>query len=172
VPEDVAGKYIPRLFLEQFNYGIPGTFLYELINVGNDPNDPEKNFGLLRNDGSEKPAYIALKNMINFLKDPGPNFTLGALNYSLSGNSNNVHHRLLEKRDGTFYLILWQEVSSFNVNSKLNINIKSQELKLSLNEPIARVKIHWLNNSVMASNNLNQIDLSVSDSPLIVEIEK
>ncbi len=28
VPEDVAGKYIPRMCLEQFNYGIPRTFIY------------------------------------------------------------------------------------------------------------------------------------------------
>ena len=172
VPEDVAGRYMPRLFLEQFNDGVPRTWCYEFIDSYNDSNDPDVNFGLLRNDGSEKPAYVALKNMINFLKDPGPSFILGTLDYSLSGNLNNVHHTLLEKRDGTFYLILWQEVSSFDVNNKLNINVKSQELKLSLNEPIANVKIHWLNNSVTASNNLNQIDLSVSASPLIVEIEK
>ena len=51
VPEDVAGKYIPRMCLEQFNYGIPRTFIYEFINTYNDPSSLYQNFGLLRNDG-------------------------------------------------------------------------------------------------------------------------
>ena len=35
----------------------------------------ESNFGLLRNDLSEKPAFTALRNTIEILKDPGPAFT-------------------------------------------------------------------------------------------------
>jgi hypothetical protein len=61
LPEDIAAKYIPRIYLEQFNSGISRTLSYELIDVDKDPTDPEKNFGLLRNDGSEKPAFVALK---------------------------------------------------------------------------------------------------------------
>jgi len=175
VPEDVAGKYIPRLCLEQFNYGIPGTFLYELIDVYNDANDPQKNFGLLRNDGSEKPAFIALKNLISLLKDPGSDFTLGALNYRLSGNMTNVHHTLLQKHDGTFYLILWQEVSGFDVNSTSNINVANQQVKLTLLQPIQSAVIYLPNNSINPleqDSNPNQINLNVADYPLVVELKK
>jgi len=175
VPEDVAGKYIPRLCLEQFNYGIPGTFLYELINVYDDPNDPQKNFGLLRNDGSEKPAFIALKNLISLLKDPGSEFTLGALNYRLSGNMTNVHHTLLQKHDGTFYLILWQEVSGFDVNSTSNINVANHQVKLTLLQPIQSAVIYLPNNSINPleqDSNPNQINLNIADYPLVVELKK
>jgi len=175
VPEDVAGKYIPRLCLEQFNYGILGTFLYELIDVYNDANDPQKNFGLLRNDGSEKPAFIALKNLISLLKDPGSDFTLAALNYRLSGNMTNVHHTLLQKHDGTFYLILWQEVSGFDVNSTSNINVANQQVKLTLLQPIQSAVIYLPNNSINPleqDSNPNQINLNVADYPLVVELKK
>jgi len=175
VPEDVAGKYIPRLCLEQFNYGIPGTFLYELINVYNDPNDPQKNFGLLRNDGSEKSAYVALKNLISLLKDPGTKFTPGALDYDLSGNTTNVHHTLLQKHDGTFYLILWQEVSGFDVNSTSNINVSNQQLKLTLFQPIRAAAIYLPNNSINPleqDSSPNQINLNVADYPLVMELKQ
>jgi hypothetical protein len=173
VPEDVSGKYIPRIYLEHFNYGIPRTLIYELINVYNEPNNWNKNFGLLRNNGSEKPAF-STQNLISLLKDPGPNFTPRALDYVLSGNTTNVHHTLLEKRSGTFYLILWQEVSSFNVNSKQNINVSSQQVTLTLNQPIESATIYLPNNSTASieqDSNPNQINLNVPDYPLVVELK-
>ena len=125
VPEDIAAKYTPRLVLEQFNYGIPRTYIYELINTYYDPNSLYMNFGLLRNDGSEKPAYTALKNLLNLLKDPGSSFTPGSLDYVMSGNTEDVHHTLLQKQDGKFYLILWLEKSGYNVDSKKWIDVPS-----------------------------------------------
>lgn len=174
VPEDVAGKYIPRICLEQFNHGIPRTLIYELINVYNAPNDLYKNFGLLRNDGSEKPAFKALKNLIGLLKDPGSQFTPGSLDYALSGNTTNVHHMLLQKHDGTFYLILWQEVPSFDVNTKQNINVSSLQVTLTLNKPIAKATTYLPNNStgsVDQYTNPNQLNLNVPDYPLVVELK-
>lgn len=34
VPEDVAARYMPRVFLEQWLYGIKRTYIYELVDVG------------------------------------------------------------------------------------------------------------------------------------------
>jgi len=173
VPEDVAGKYIPRMCLEHFNYGIPRTFIYEFINTYNDPSSLYQNFGLLRNDGSEKPAFTALKNLLSLLKDPGANFTPGALDYTLSGNTTNIHHTLLQKRNGTFYLILWQEVSTFDPNAKQNINVTSRQMTLTLNQPIGSANTYLPNNSkalIKSATNPNKITLNVPDYPLVVEI--
>ncbi len=174
VPEDVAGKYIPRLCLEQFNYGIPRTLIYEFINTYNDPNSLYQNFGLLRNDGSEKPAFTALKNLISLLKDPGATFTPGALDYALSGNTTDIHHTLLQKRNGTFYLILWQEVSSFDPDYQQNLNISSLQVTLTLNQPIESATTYLPNNStasVKLATKPNQISLNVPDYPLVVELK-
>ncbi|WP_250126122.1 hypothetical protein [Chroococcidiopsis sp. CCMEE 29] len=174
VPEEVAGKYYPRLFLEQFNYGIHRTFGYELINESNDGNNLYKNFGLLRHDGSEKPAFVALKNLIRVLKDPGPNFTPTALDYVLSGNTTNVHHTLLQKRDKKFYLVLWQEVSGFEVNARQYINVPTQQVTLTLNTPIAKATTYLPNKStqwVKQDTNPKQITLDVPDYPMVVELE-
>lgn len=175
VPEDVSGKYMPRLFLEQFNNGIPRTFAYELINVDYDPNSLYKNFGLLRNDGSEKPAFVAVKNLIGLLKDPGSKFTPDSLDYSLGGNTTNIRHTLLQKRDGRFYLILWQEVSSFNVDTRQAIKVSSQKVDLTLNTAIAKATIYVPNDSAnwtAQETYPKQLDIDVSDRPVVIELAK
>jgi len=43
-------------------------------------------------DGSPKPAYTALKNLISMLKDPGPAFPLNNLQFTLTGDTANVDH--------------------------------------------------------------------------------
>ena len=114
VSEAASSKYVPRLYLEYFNRDVKRAFIYELINSWSGDNQ-ESNFGLLRNDGSRKPEFNALRNLIELLADPGAPFTPDTLNYSLEGNLDAVHHTLLQKRDGKFYLILWQEVPSFDL---------------------------------------------------------
>lgn len=49
------------------------TCLYELVDDRNDPNlfDTEANYGLLRNNLTEKPSYVALRNIIALLIDRG-----------------------------------------------------------------------------------------------------
>ncbi|MDX2231922.1 MAG: hypothetical protein NW220_19970 [Leptolyngbyaceae cyanobacterium bins.349] len=172
VSEIAAAKYIPRLFLEYFNRNIQRAFVYELIDERPAP-DQENNFGLLRFDGSPKPAFVALKNLITLLKDPGANFQPQPLNYQLSGNLAAVHHTILQKRDRRFYLILWQEVPSFNTQTKTNLVVPEQAITLTLQTPIKQAKAYQPLNSL---NPLWQqptpktLQLRVPDHPLIIEL--
>ena len=88
VSEDAMATYIPRLFLDYFSRGIPRTFSYELVDEKPDPAHAvrESNFGLLRNDWSPKPAFVALRNTISILADPGPAFAPESLDYSVGGS--------------------------------------------------------------------------------------
>lgn len=174
VPEAVAAKYMPRLYLEQYNYGVRRTFQYEFINVFNEPNSLFRNFGLLRHDGSEKPAFTALANLIGLLEDQGSKFTPQALDYALGGNTTNLHHTLLQKSDKKFYLILWQEVPCYEMDEKRDINVPNQKVTLTLNTRINKATTYLPNNSsnsVQQITNPRQIDLDVPDYPLVVELE-
>jgi hypothetical protein len=181
VPETVASKYVPRLLLEQFSRGIPRTYAYELIDLKPDPtggSDPQKHFGLLRNDGTEKPAYVALKNLIGLLEEPptkpgDPFFTPDALDYSLSGETQGIHRLLLQKRDGRFYLVLWQEVPSYDPNTMQPISVPDKILTLTLEEPIGMATIYRTNVSDKSTAhyaNPSQLELKVPDHPLVVEL--
>jgi hypothetical protein len=171
VSETAAAKYVPRLFLEYFLRNIKRAFIYELIDERLAPNQ-ENNFGLLRVDGSPKPAFTALKNLIALLRDPGTGFQPRALAYQLSGG-NNVHHTVLQKRDGRYYMILWHEVPSFNLQTKTDIPIPNQTVALVVNGGFKLAKAFLPNNStapIWQVANSTQLQLSVPDSPLVIEL--
>ena len=144
VPEDVSGKYLPRLLLEQWLHGIHRTYIYELVDIGSQFTD--NGFGLLRNDFSPKPGYNAIKSLLGLLKDPGPAFSLGRLGYELTGDLANVHHLLLEKRDSTFYLAIWVEQPGYDVNAKKALSVADQSVSIDTAQTM-RISRHWLDAS-------------------------
>ena len=50
-----------------------------------------------------------LHNLTTILADPGAVETPGRLNYSIDGQPTTVHDLLLQKSDGTFFLVVWDE---------------------------------------------------------------
>ena len=87
IPEEIAAKYVPRVFLEQWRRGIQRTYLYELIDLPPGRPSGDSAFGLLRSDYSPKPSYSALKSLLNLLADPGPPLAGGELAFKLTGKS-------------------------------------------------------------------------------------
>jgi hypothetical protein len=173
VSEQTAAKYLLRSFLEYFNWGIKRFYSYELI----DTNPAKGRHGLLHSDGSPKPSFIALKNLTSLLQDSqartSNSFPLKSLDYNLQGNKNNIHHTLMQKNNGTFYLILWQEVPSFEHKTKTDIIVSERPLNLILNTPISQVTTYQPVSSDSPINqykNPKQLDLKVPDHPLIVEL--
>jgi hypothetical protein len=134
VPVIQEGRYVPRVFLNQFNFGIPKTYLYELADEGASQGTAQYNYGMLYSDGSPKPAFTALSNLIQLLSDPGPAFPLGGLTYTLSGSTANVAQTLLEKRDGTLYLILWLELPGYDINAMQTITVPAQNVNVNFNQ--------------------------------------
>jgi hypothetical protein len=176
VPESVSAKYIPRLFGEFFNRGIERTYLYELADQGPSTTAREENFGLLRYDMSEKPAFVAMENLIDLLEDPeAGEFTTDALDYTLtgSGDISKVHHTLLQKSDGRFYLMLWQEAGGFDRSQQTVIVNPPIAVTLTLNDPMAQASTYLTNQSLTPTAtylNPTLINLNVPDEMLVVEL--
>ena len=186
VSELAAGAYMPRLLLEDFNRGIVRTYLYELIDERPDPgaDQPDANFGLLRNDGSEKPAYRAVQSLLWLLDDPGPAFASGALDYALTGNTDQVHSTLLQKRDGRFFLALWLERSMYDtgarantpddVSARGNLPVHNQRVTITFGTPIASAIVHRLRPDGTLSSQrapLNAGALSFAVTPRVSVLE-
>jgi hypothetical protein len=179
VSEQASAKYLPRLLLEHFNGGIKRTYIYELIDLKPNP-EPDKgewHFGLLRNDGSSKPSFIALKNLLSLLGNSNGltsrSFTPKSLNYTLSGNTSTIHHTLLQKIDGRFYLILWQDVLSFDTKIKTDIVVPESQVILTLNTLIKKAITYRPLNSISPLaqyTNPQQLQLMVPDHPLVIEL--
>ena len=176
--EAAAAKYLPRMLLEHFNMGVPRTYLYELIDSRSKgrTTDPEASFGLLRSDGSEKPAFRAIESLTNLLADSDAPFSPDALNVALSGDTNDVHYTLLQKRDGTFYLALWLEKESWDRDARENVQVPSQNVTVKLGKDVRRATLHTLNGAGRMSQKAvsfdnRRLDLKVGDSVSIVELK-
>jgi hypothetical protein len=180
ISDQAFAKYAPRLYLEYFNQGFARTYLYELCDEKPDPGriNPEHNFGLLTSAGEPNPAYLSLRNLIYLVTETQPAadsqqpFTPGQLYYRLRGDTSGVHHTLLQKRDGRFYLILWQEVSSYDIASKSDTFVPVRHLVLELTQ--ARQVNTYLplesSRVVNYDEAPHRIELDVPDHALVVEI--
>jgi hypothetical protein len=139
VSEAAQATYMPRLFLDYFSRGVTRTFSYELVdefpNAGAD--EPESNFGLLRNDLSPKPAFSALRNLTAILADSSASFAPGQLDYAVSGDTGGLQQLLLQKSDGSYYLALWREESVWDNQSRTPETAPTGNVQLNFAEALA-----------------------------------
>jgi hypothetical protein len=170
VSEKTGGKYFSRMFFEFFNAGASRTFAYELMDEP-DKSGGESKYGIVRGDGTYKPAFTAVANQIQVLKDPGASFAPGSLQYKLANAPGDLHHTLLQKRNGRFYLVLWREVDSYTAGKDIDVAASSVTVsfataKLTVNQ------IDPLKSATPFSTNANVTSLTVpvGDQALILEI--
>lgn len=167
------GKLEPRILFEYFNRKVQRTNLYQLMDYGNSPTDREEHWGLLLPDGSPKPAFTAIKNIIGLLSDPGPSFAAGKLAYTLTGALASTHHTLLQKRDGRSYLVLWQEVKSYDTGTEKDLSPAADAVTLTLGTPASAIKVFLPRTGLAAIQPASSgatITLSVPDEILVVEV--
>lgn len=175
VSEPAAARYIPRLFLEYYQAGFKRTYIHELMDEAVSTNDRELNFGLVRNNGSVKPAYTALQNLITVLKDPGPAFTPGQLSFALGGDLTNVKHMLLQKRNGKFYLALWQSVPSYDLLARAGLSPVSRTVTVSFSAAPLQVRLFTPLASAVSTQTLARpttVNLAVPDHVMLIEVTK
>ena len=153
----IIGRYELRTLFESLRLGVIRTFLYEFID------DPSGNWGLLTDSFSPRPAYTAIQKVLSLLKDAS--FARpGKLDYTLSGQTQNVHHLLLQKSDGAFYLAIWLAVQSADPNNPSTAyTVASQDVTLTANTPIGAATTYVLDDSGnMASSSAELTNGSLS----------
>ena len=62
------GNLVLRKVLTQLALNAPVTIIFDLFDSGTNPNEREHNFGLLTNDGSDKPGMIAMRTLYSAQK--------------------------------------------------------------------------------------------------------
>jgi hypothetical protein len=150
------------MYAEFLRRGITRTYRYELVNEDNLPGR-EGAFDLLRSNISEKSAFRAVKNMIAILSDKGPDFKPSSLNYVLDDNVNNVRQILFQKRNGDFYLMVWLEVPSWDVNANKDLYPSVQKVLLTLlyNHNISSAALYGINNFCRSNRFLIHFDVFI-----------
>ena len=167
--------YLPRTLLEYFNAGAARTYLYELADDVESGEDPANyHWGLLDSSGNPKPAFHAVANLLNTLADADTNFTPSTLAFNLQGAGSNVHHTLLQKSDGTFYLAVWIEASGYSFLTQQDLTVPAQKVNLQLNAtPASAQSIQWDATGAATTANLiptQSIPITVSDKLQIIKL--
>lgn len=175
--EAAMATYTPRLFLDYFAGGVTRTFSYELLDEAPDPGltDPEAHFGLLRNDLSPKPAFDALRNLIEILSDSGAGLTPEPLEYTIDNPPSDLHQVLLQKSDGSYYLALWRAESVWDPTTRTPLSAPSSPVTLRFSRRIEDAQRYLPTDSSspsgIASSSGNSLTLKVGPQVTILRLD-
>jgi hypothetical protein len=141
-PESVAAKYLPRALMGIVAGGnVYSACLYELRDGGRDPANLEHNFGLLRADGSKKPAFHALRSLLQAYNDPGPAFAPRKLDYRIPNAPASLRTTLAQKRDGSWLLATWLAEPVWEPDAQRVVAVPEREIRIELPPTIKRAEL-------------------------------
>lgn len=145
VSEAAAGVYVPRSFLESFRRGIERTQAYELIDLNTASDRVIDRYGLLRTDGTRKPAFTGLGNLLAIVRDREQ--ASGSLGFTINCTSNcraddPVRHVLLRHSDGSYFIAFWGESEVWNRDTKSDTPEPGQGIDVRLDEAPAKVELY------------------------------
>jgi serralysin len=175
LPDDVIAKYDPRIVAEALSAGQPRVFFYQFADTPGDVGFGA--FGLITAAGDPKPQYTALVSLASLVSDPGPQYSLKPLRYSIASPSSDVDHLLLEKRSGVYDLLLWQEVRGYRDTPSGGVRVSVTPVTVSVSFAGARAVQYDTYDSTWALRGAkvdrgatNSIEVPVTDSISILEI--
>ena len=152
-----------------------GVYIFTLRwgSVPPDPSNP--GWGIMNDDGTAKIAGTALHNLMVILTDTGANpktFSPRAFTYSLSGMPAASGDFLIQKSNGAFQLILWNETPIWDMPTGSQIVIPRSAVVVSLPPGSSGSVYDPIKGSAPVSNfsNASQLEVSLGDSPLIIEV--
>ncbi len=156
ITQDQQGKLFMNLYLAAFKRGWSYTFIYMLHD-----STSQGYWGLFDTSYNAKLSGTYLHNLTTILGDTGSR-TPGALNYTIPSEPSTVHDLLLQKSNGNFELIVWDE----NITGQDNVTV-------NLGNPYAAVNVYDPTVGTAATRALSgvsSVTLTLSDHPQVIEV--
>jgi hypothetical protein len=162
------GKDILNGFMNAWNEGFSAICVYTLYPFG-DGNE------IYNGPGSPKASATYIHNFTTVLKDTGAaakTFTTGPLNYALNGLPSTAKSLLFEKSNGTFELVIWNNVTNWNKASGTPIAVNPTTVAVNFGGPHGTVNVYDPTSgtaAVATASNANAMNISLADYPIVVE---
>jgi len=164
--------------LDAFNSGVSTTYLYELMNNISNPSstDLENNFGLFLADGTPKPAATAIHNLTTLLADSGAkasSFQTGTLSATITGLPSTGSSLTLEKSDGTYDLVVWNEPKAWDQPTRSATSPAAAPVSVDLGGTYQTVRLYdplTGTSPTQTLSNASTVNLSLTTDPVIIEI--
>jgi hypothetical protein len=132
VTPKIQARYLGRMLMLHLEAGIVRTFVYQLADHGSDEGG---GMGLLTEDGGEKPAWRQLSALMGELAERTDSADSGkapVLDVTVSGALENLESILFARRDGSYRLVLWLEVPSYDPKAARELDVTPQSVTLKL----------------------------------------
>lgn len=101
--------------------------------------DMNMHYGLIRADGSAKPSFRALKNLLSIVKEEEVSYELSPLKFGIDPTVKDIEYTLLQKQDGSHWLALFRKVNVYDVKTHedievapVNVNVEFAEIPSSI----------------------------------------
>jgi hypothetical protein len=160
VTEEVQARNLLSMYLDQFKRGWSYTAVYLLRDRTDEGGN--QSFGFFKPDYTPRKAAVYLHNLTTILADRGPPAKPGRLKYSIPDQPATAHEMLLQKSDGTFWLVVWGE------------RLKGADevtVRLGRRYPAVRVYDPTVGTEpVQAVGGVDSLRLTLSDHPLVIAV--
>jgi len=170
----VQAKFIARMLMLHLKAGIRRTYIYQFADYGTDGFGA---FGLLRSDGSDKPAYVELEGLMRELDDTAPSKSPTALTLAVVHDFRDVESVLFEKSDGSYRLVLWVEKPAMDPRTGAQLEVASQNITLSMPQAFRPRRLLSFGDSGAVTvkplaGNSASLDIQVNDNLTIVDFAR
>lgn len=160
VTEDIHALNLLSLYLDQFKRGWSYTAVYLLRDRVDEAGNQK--FGFYRPDYTPRKAAVYLHNLTAILADRGSLAKPGKLGYSIPEEPATVHDLLLQKSNGAFALVVWDE--QVKGISRVTVPLGGTYASATVYDPTIGTA------PIQTYHRINSLDLTVSDHPLVIMI--
>ena len=160
--EENQGVLHLSLYLDHFKRGWSYTAIYLLRDRSDEAGN--QSYGFYRKDYTPRKSAHYLHNLTTILADSGSIPTPGKLNYSIPNQPETVHDLLLQKSDGTFALVVWNERFAGG----------SDNVTVNLGATFTSVKVYDPTIGTAATEtlaNVSAVPLKLTNHPVILEMQ-
>jgi len=120
--------------LANYRNGVDRSYIYELMDEGDDNGQAEDRFGLAHADGSPKPVFTALRNLLAAVATGGPSGTAGAapVTVDVTGGSDVTTSVVLPRADGSTVVAVWEASPVWDRDAGRDLNVPAHDVTLDL----------------------------------------
>ncbi|CEK18620.1 hypothetical protein CWRG_02230 [Chthonomonas calidirosea] len=160
ITEEVHALNLLSMYLDQFKRGWSYTAVYLLRDRVDEAGN--QRFGFYRPDYTPRKAAVYLHNLTTILADQGVLHDPGRLAYAIPNEPVTVHDMLLQKSNGTFDLVVWDE--QIGGTSLVSVQFEKTVPTAKIYDPTVGT------NPIQTLTNVRNLPLTLSDHPVIIEI--
>ncbi|HEV3006269.1 MAG TPA: hypothetical protein VGX78_17500 [Pirellulales bacterium] len=160
ITEEVQALNLLSMYLDQFKRGWSHTAVYLLRDRTDE--DGNQSFGFFKPDYAPRKAAVYLHNLTTILADQGSLAVPGRLDYSVTPQPATVHEMLLQKSDGTFELVVWNE--RLKGADDVTVNLKGKIAAVKVYDPTIGTE------PIRTHGAVESLTLTLSDHPLVISI--